>query len=540
MVLSTRDRLYRLIVFVFVLVPFISCADTRYRRNIESGRMENSAADPRGEAEIPMAPSPDSDTGLNAHSSPDAGPIRISVKDAGLMAFENNRSLKVERFNPEINRTFEQEEAGRFDPVLEGDLTFQRTDTRRTGASDDETIETDTTVSNISLEQFFPGGTTIAVEAEGRTTDSSIQDDPFSTARLGLTVTQALLRGFGRDVNLARLQRARLATEASVYELRGFSESLLTRVESAYWDYALAQRRIEIVEESLKLVTQQLDETLEMIRVGKMAEAELPAVQAEVALQKQGLINARSDLATTRLRLLRILNPSGPDFWNRDIELLHQARVPDTRLDNVESHVALALQKRSEINEAKLNIERNDLELVRTKNGLLPKMDVFIRMGKTGYAESFGDAVSKVSGDHYDIAAGLSVEFPVRNRGAGALHRRFRLQSEQSTEALANLVQLVELDVRTAYIEVTRTREQIAASTATRRLQEEKYRIETEKFRVGRSTNLLVAQAQRDLLVSRINEVQALINYLKALINLYRLDGSLLDRRGFMTPGASN
>jgi outer membrane protein len=95
----------------------------------------------------------------------------------------------------------------------------------------------------------------------------------------------------------------------------------------------------------------------------------------------------------------------------------------------------------------------------------------------------------------------------------------------------------VELDVRTAYIEVNRAKQQISASAATRKFDEETLRIETEKFRVGRSTGFLVAQASRDLLVSRIAEVQALANYLKALIDLYRQDGSLLVRRGISAPG---
>jgi outer membrane protein TolC len=95
----------------------------------------------------------------------------------------------------------------------------------------------------------------------------------------------------------------------------------------------------------------------------------------------------------------------------------------------------------------------------------------------------------------------------------------------------------VEVDVRTAYIEVRRSKQQIAASSATRRLNEEKLRIETEKLRVGKSTSFLVAQAQRDLLISRIAEVQALANYIKALVNLYQQDGSLLERRGIGAPG---
>ncbi|UCF84085.1 MAG: TolC family protein, partial [Desulfobacteraceae bacterium] len=80
-------------------------------------------------------------------------------------------------------------------------------------------------------------------------------------------------------------------------------------------------------------------------------------------------------------------------------------------------------------------------------------------------------------------------------------------------------------------------REQIYPTTAKRQFQEEKLRVETEKFRVGRSTNFLVAQAQRDLVSSQISEIQAVVKYLKSLVELHRLEGSLLERRGILAPG---
>ena len=41
-----------------------------------------------------------------------------------------------------------------------------------------------------------------------------------------------------------------------------------------------------------------------------------------------------------------------------------------------------------------------------------------------------------------------------------------------------------------------------------------------------------MAQAQRDLLASQIAEVEAIVNYRTALVNLYLAEGSLLERRG--------
>ena len=167
-----------------------------------------------------------------------------------------------------------------------------------------------------------------------------------------------------------------------------------------------------------------------------------------------------------------------------------------------------------------------DLQLVKTRNGMLPLMDLFITLGKSGYADSFGSSFTDLDGDSYDALAGLRIQYPFFNREAKARHRRAQLDLDQAEKSLENLSQLVEVDVRTAYIEVNRAKQQIDASSATRVFNEEKLRIENEKFRVGKSTNFLVSQAQRDLLVSRIAEVEAVANYLLSLIDLYRRHSS--------------
>jgi len=467
------------------------------------------------------------------------GALKVSITDAILLSLENNRSLVVQRLNPSIQQTFEEQERAVFDPVTNAEIAGGRVEEERLSRSGSETEDftTNTTDGIISLEQFFPTGTTVALEGSTRMNDSSLYDDRFYATRLGMTITQALLRGYGSDVNLVRLQQARLDTRMTEYELRGFTEFLVAEVERTYWDYALARRQIEIVEESLKVARQQLNETNELITVGRLAKSELAAVQSEVALQEQALIEARANKESMRLQLLRLLNPAGPGLWQREIDLIHQPTLPDIKLDDVELHVAVSMRMRPILNEARLEILRGDLELVRTQNGLLPLMDLFITLGKSGYANSFGESIRNISEDSYDALGGIRFEYPVFNRDATARHRKARLSREQAQKALENLSQLVEVDVRTVYIEVNRTKQQITASAVTRKFDEEKLRIETEKLRVGKSTSFVVAQAQRDLLVSRIAEVRALANYLKALVDLYRQDGSLLERHGIAAPG---
>jgi len=467
------------------------------------------------------------------------GPLKVTITEAILLCLENNRSLVVQRLNPSIEQTFEDQERAVFDPAANAEVSAGRVKGERLARSGSETEDftTDAADGIISLEQYFPTGTTVALEASTNVNDSSLYDDSFYTTRMGMTINQALLQGYGTDVNLARLRQARLDTRLSEYELRGFTESLVAEVERTYWDYALAKRQIEIVEESLKVARQQLKETDELIAVGRLAKAELPAVQAEVAAQEQALIEAKASKESIRLQLLRLLNPAGPGIWQREVDLIHQPTLPEIKLEDVESYVTVSMRMRPILNEARLEILRGDLELVKTRNGLLPLMDLFVTLGKSGYANSFGESVSHIKKDNYDALAGLKFNYPVFNRDAEAAHRRAILSREQAQKALDNLSQLVEVDVRNAYIEVNRTKQQIAASSVTRMFNEEKLRIETEKLRVGKSTSFLVAQAQRDLLASRIAEVRALANYLKALIDLYQQGGSLLERRGISAPG---
>ncbi len=474
------------------------------------------------------------------NATPGAGPLKIGIQEAILLAVENNQGLVVERMNPQLSRTLEQEELAVFDPVLGGEASNRRSvaDRLSRAGSGTETSTVDALTGSISLAKLFPSGTAVDVTAGVSYTDSSLYSDVFTSGRLGLTVTQALMRGLDIRANLARLDQARLDTLISHYELRGFAEVLVEQVESKFWDYALAKRQIEIYTDSLTLAQKQMTEAQERIKIGDLAETELAAAQAEVALRRENLINARSSLAKERLDLLRLLNPSKNVDWDRDVILQYDTSLPDVRLDDVEQHVLVAMRMRPDLNQARLQIQRGELEVVRTTNGLLPKMDMFIALGKTGYSDTFGGALDNLWGDSYDVIWGLAFEQAPINRSARARYTRAVVGRRQMQESLENLSQLVQVDVRSAYIELTRAREQIAATAATRNFQEEKLRAETEKFRVGKSTSLLVGQAQRDFVGGQIAEIEAVANYLKALVSLYRLEGSLLNRRGISAPGA--
>jgi outer membrane protein TolC len=495
--------------------------------------METDLSEVSAPPAVTGTPSPsDKETPQPEPSTP-AGPTTLTIEEAVLMALENNRALSVERLNPAIRRTFEQQERAAFDPAVFGEVSAD--EETAAGLTGSESRDSSTS-GRAAVSELLPTGTTVELGMTTGPTAEAAAAAGERTTRATLTVTQALLEGRGVAVNLADLRQARLDTQLSEYELRGFAEALVAEVENTYWDYVLARRQVEILDESLKLAQQQFEETQQRVRVGDLAETELAAAEAEVALRREAQINARSRVDALRARLARLIHPQALRSAERDVTPRSEPTISPIPLDPLEEHIAVALRMRPDLNQARLLVERGGLELVKTRNGLLPRMDLFVSLGKTGYADSFGRSVEEL-GDDTDVSVGLTFDYPLTNRAARARHRSAVLTQQQLDESLQNVEDLVREDVELAYIEVNRARQQVDATAATRRFQEEKLRAEMVKFRVGRSTALLVAQVQRDLVASQVAEVEASTNHLKARTDLFLIEGSLLERRGLSAPG---
>jgi outer membrane protein TolC len=468
-----------------------------------------------------------------ASTFPAEGPIDLSIEQATMLVLKNNRDLHVRQLNPVIAGTFAQIERGVYDPELFAELEYgeeRANETSRSTGTQFSVVGSDTTAA-AGIRQELPTGTAVeaAVEQDRSISNRSPEQQE---ARLGLSITQSLLQGFGPAVNLARVRQAELGTVASMYELRGFTEALLAETEKAYWNFVLANKEIEIFEQSLAVAQQQRDEVELRIEVGILPEIEAAASRAEVARREQLLIEAHSVLEERRLRLLRLIN--FPPDGRLDLMIKAVSRpelIPDSIAD-LSDRIRLAEKMRPDLNEARLRLQQNRMETIVTRNGLLPRLDFFIALGQTGFADTFSKSFRELDGNTYDYTVGVRLSHFLGNRAAEGRDLAARSSRQQSVDALENLQQLVRLDVRLAVNEVERARKQISASRITRILEEETLQAEKERFDVGSSTALLVAQAQRDLLASLIAEVKAVVSYRIALVNLNLAEGSLLERRG--------
>jgi len=487
----------------------------------------------RGEIPVAEIPAPIPARPIDLPSLDTDQPIELSLEQTVMIALSRNRDLQIAQLEPVAAGAFELIERGAFDPELFAEASIGREQSSEVARStgDQFAVDADEAFIEGGVRQTTPTGTSAEITvSQGR--DISNRSPEQQTARVGLTVTQSLLRGLRPSVNLATVRQAELGTDASRYELRGFVEALLAETESAYWQYTLARRRIEIFRRSLEVARTQSDQVDQRIELGDLAPAQAAAAKSEVALREQGLIDAEAALEAQRLRLLRLLGArlTVPDIVTTHLGEIGEDLLPD--LEDPQSRMQLAIRARPDLNEARLRLEQNRLETIRTRDGLLPRLELFATLGKSGFDDTFTRSFGKLGKNSYDFAVGLRFSQALGRTEARGRDRLALTNRQQAALAVHNLEQLVELDVLLADNEARRARDQIRASRTTRELQELTARNEEERFRVGDSTALLVAQAQRDLLDAQIAEVEALVSHRLAIIQAHLAEGTLLERRG--------
>lgn len=453
--------------------------------------------------------------------------IKMSVQDAVSTALKNNKSLSIKQIDSKIAVERLADKNTVFDADLSGGVSSSGSESQ-SGANSRSNKE------SITVSKRFPFGGDASVGFSSDNSDSSTGD--FYSSRFSVSFSTPLLQGYGKDLNTSDIKQSEYDLESTRYDLQAYIESLIEQVANAYWDYALSVKKIEIYEESYKLANDQLEETRTRVDIGRLAESELVSAKAELALRDQSMIDVKSQAEVLRLKLLRLMNPGeSRNFWSNEIVASQTPEAPSYDVTDVDRIISLAMEKRPDLKQARLSILKGDIDLVTTKNGLLPYLEFFVNLGNTGYSNTFLSSMSDVFDDASSYSLGLNYKYTPGRRSQRSRLAQSILRKEQLDESMANMTILAQEEVLGKVIELKRSFSQLDASRATLALQEEKLRTETEKYRVGKSTALNVAQAQRDLLKSKVDDAAAIYNCHKAIISLERSIGILAEHSGYVS-----
>ncbi|HUI78175.1 MAG TPA: TolC family protein [Bryobacteraceae bacterium] len=427
--------------------------------------------------------------------------------------------------------------SGVFDPTFSVALSLDRTESplNTLVVAGVPSVTTHTAALSLNYIQDFTTGTSFTVSYAMQrlgSTQLHLLYDPAFTPGFTATLSQQLLNGFGPKVNRALIN---VATNEQKIEREAFRQQVITALSSAqntYWDLVAAQQGVRAANDALAVAQQLAENNKKQVEVGTMANLDVVTAQAQVAASQRDLIVAQTNVQNAELQLKNMLSKKLEEpLASASIETTDSFPEPDdAQLPALAKAVEIANQNRPEVSVAEGNIKSQKDVLPFLRNALRPTVNAFALVNTVGLYNVFGTGFSEAVHFKYpQIAFGLLINFPVRNRQAQADEVRSRLELSQAQDTLVRTQSQIEVDVHNALITVTQTRAQVAAARETVRLEEQKLDAEQQKLTAGLSTSYNVVLIQRDLTAAQLAEVQARDTYAKARVSLDQAMGVTLD-----------
>ncbi|HWW62900.1 MAG TPA: TolC family protein, partial [Thermoanaerobaculia bacterium] len=412
-----------------------------------------------------------------------------------------------------------------------------------------------TTVLNFGLQQNIPTGGNYALSwTNSRNAVSAFGAliNPSFSSGLAVSVDQPLLRNFGLDINRRSVYIARNTLGINRESFRLALLDTANSVEQAYLDLLYTRQFVDVVRESLFLARDQARITQIRIDVGASAPLDILQPRVQIATSEEALIRAVADVraAEDRLRQLMHLPPSE---WDRPIVPTDRVTYEPTSI-NVDDAITRAFELRPEVKQNQLASDSLRVQYLYARNQTLPRVDLGLDYSHAGIAgkalavDPFSGDPTGLSSTNYPHAVrqaiegtfpawtvAVSVAVPLTNIGARAEAKRSELDYRQSRTFDEQTRETIVVQIRAAAREVDTAAKEIAASKTARDVAEQNLDAERKRYENGMTTNFQVLQVQQQLSDSRARELQALVNYNKAVTAYHRFVGDLLDVRGIKT-----
>ena len=438
-------------------------------------------------------------------------------------------------------------QAGSFDPSVSFNSSLDRTvaPLNTVQVAGVPHVTTLSTAFSGSYTQMLPDGTSFLLSLNGirqGSTQQFLLYNPAVISRFAFGFNQPLLNGFGTLPNKRFMIVARndLKTSDELFRLQ--VTTTVVQVEDAYWNLAAAGEAATAAQRGIEAAQALLRDTQRMVTIGNAAVLDVTSAQSAVAAAERDLIVARTNAQLQEAQLKSILSKKiDPELDAAEIVTSDQLPEPsDADMPDLQTALEAAVRTRPDLHVSEQGLQNQNVTVGFTRNGLLPAVNTFGLYASAGLAGN--DALSAAGvgeslnqdlvAAYPEYAGGLSVTLPIRNRAAQADNLRARIEQRQLQVSLQQLRQQVGLQVRQAIIGLVQGKAQVEAAHEAVTLAEQTSEAERKKLLVGISTPYTVELRERDAIVARQADIGAVAAYARALVEMDRSTGSILERNG--------
>lgn len=472
--------------------------------------------------------------------------LQISANEAVTMALENNLGIRAERLSPQVQALANAQTRANYAPLLFSNTTKNsNSNPPQNFLSGNDFVTNAGFRSNAGIAQALRwGGGSYQASLDGAKNTTSDPTDPFNlrlSSNFNFNFTQPLLRNFTIDQTRQQLLIGEKQQQIADIQLQQQLTQTSRAVRNAYYDLVGAIGQLQVAQQSLDLANESLRNNQRKVEVGSMAPIDIVEAQAEVSRNEEAVIINEAQIRSLEdaLRTL-IMNPSQPDFWTVHIVPSEQPVLTPTAVD-IEAAIRNALDKRTDIAQARRQMDQTDITAKYARNQKLPTVNAVVNYGLAGVGgsriiydtsggfpvatdqraeRSFTDALRDIFGNEFKTwSFQFQVSYPIGTSAADAGYAQTRVQREQQVTSLRALELQVSAQVRDAGRQVDTSLKRVEATRKAREFGERRYEAEQKRVNVGLSTTFQLFQAQRDLATARLAELNSIIAYNRALVN---------------------
>ena len=451
-------------------------------------------------------------------------PLNLTLKEAIRLSFERNLDLKVELYNPAMAEADIRRSLGIYDPLLSLGASYNRSNSFANTLTFTPRAVDEASVS-AGVSRLLPTGAVVGVTADSGWVDNSAK---YYTSGVNLSVSQPLLRDFGRESTELEINVSRYSKEGSIERFRTRLSDTVAQVRNDYFRLYNLREVLAVRKTSLALANRILEETRGRIRAGVLPAFEVLNAEFVASTREREVIDAERAIRDQMdvLRLSLQLEPS--------VEIVI-ADEPSRESYSVaeDEALALALANRPELAAQRTIVKIDDLQQRVARNRTLPDLALNASLGVGGFDRSFTRGLEKTaSAEDPSWGVGVQVTYPLGNRVAENDYIRSRLALEQARTQLQSLEAGISKDVKAAIRLVGVSYKQLEVTNRGRAYAEDRLRAFEKRHAVGLATTKDVFDVENDLVTAKGNQIQAVVDYNNAITQLWRVTGEILDRQG--------
>jgi len=474
------------------------------------------------------------------------GSIPLSISDLISLTLENNLDIRVSRLSPLASEYAILTNYRPFEPTLTLGASLSRdTSKSRTQLTGVDSVSQLSHSYNVGYLQTLRTGTDIAVDFTLDRTSSNNAFNTFNPSWVGqmrYSFTQRILNGFGRTVNSRGIRLAQNNKSISEAQFENMVIDLVRQAERSYWDLVFTTEDLKVKQSALQLAERTLVDNQRQVDVGTLARIDLIQARSQVSTRKEELIVTNFTQMQIQDQVKKVLTRQpDPGLVFATISPTQTAELPGpTDILSPQDAIRVALENRPELRQAKLQLQNSDIEIQYARNQLLPTLDLTASYAQSGVGGTetlrngfgpgapivsinpggLGDALSELLRSRSSgYTVGFNMRIPLSNKGQQAEYSRIVVEKRTAEENIKSVEQQIALEVRNAITAVEMNKARIQAAQDSRELAQEQLTAEQRKFELGASTVRFVLEEQRNIQQMQTNEIAAIVNYRKALVD---------------------